>query len=131
MFSQRKMLTPTILLSIKPKYAKAIFENKKKYEFRKRRCKAEVKKIVFYATAPQSEVVGEAEIEEILEDSPTKIWEITKHAAGITHENYCNYYQNYSKAVAYKLTNVIVYQPPKSLFEYGVKHVPQSFIYLD
>ena len=64
----------------------------------------------------------------MLEDSPAKIWEITKQ---ITHENYCHYYQNYSKAVAYKLTNVIVYQPPKSLFEYGVKHVPQSFIYLD
>jgi len=42
----------------------------------------------------------------MLEDSPAKIWEITKQ---ITHENYCNYYQNYSKAVAYKLTNVIVY----------------------
>lgn len=100
------MLTPTILLSIKPKYAKAILENQKKQEFRKHNFKSGETKIVFYATTPQSEVFDATEIKEMLEDSPAKIWEITKQ---ITHENYCNYYQNYSKAVAYKLTNVIVY----------------------
>ena len=125
------MLTSTILLSIKPQYAKAILENRKAYEFRKRRCRNSVKKIIFYSTAPQSQVVGEAEIEEIIEDSPHKVWEIAKHAAGITYTQYCDYYQGYSKAVAYKLSNVIVYKEPKLLIDYGVKHVPQSFIYLD
>ena len=61
------MSTSTILLSIKPQYAKAILENQKKYEFRKRHCKGSVNKIIFYATAPESKVVGEAEIEKILE----------------------------------------------------------------
>lgn len=124
------MLKSTILLSIKPQYAKAILENRKAYEFRKRRCKNSVKKIIFYSTAPQSQVVGEAEIEEIIEGSPHKVWEITKHAAGITYTQYCDYYQGYSKAVAYKLSNVIVYKEPKPLLDYGIKHVPQSFIYL-
>lgn len=74
----------TMLLSIKPEYAKVILENKKKYEFRKRRCKDSVKKIVFYTTAPQSEVVGEAEIEKIIEGSPSTIWETAKYTAGIS-----------------------------------------------
>lgn len=125
------MSTSTILLSIKPQYAKAILENQKKYEFRKRRCKASVKKIIFYATAPESKVVGEAEIEKILEDTPDKVWELTKQAAGITYIQFCAYYQGYSKAVAYKLRNSIIYKEPKLLLDYGIKYVPQSFIYLD
>ena len=125
------MSTSTILLSIKPQYAKAVLENQKKYEFRKRRCKDSVNKIIFYATAPESKVVGEAEIEKILEDTPDKVWELTKHAAGITYKQFCAYYQGYSKAVAYKLRNPLIYKEPKSLLDYGIKYVPQSFIYLN
>lgn len=121
----------TMLLSIKLEYARVILENKKEYEFRKRRCKDGVNKIIFYATAPQSEVVGEAEIDGIIEGSPSKIWEIAKHAAGITRAKYRAYYHGYQKAVAYKLKNVVVYDPPKKLSDYGIDHIPQSFIYLD
>lgn len=91
----------SMLLSIKPIYAKAILEGKKEYEFRKRRCKPGVNKIVFYSTSPESKVVGEAD------------------------------YHGYYNAVAYKLTNVVAYVPPKKLSDYGIGHVPQSFIYLD
>lgn len=120
-----------MLLSIKPEYVKAILDGRKKYEFRKCRCKNGVSKIVFYATAPESRVVGEAEIEDIIEGDPTEIWEKAKEAAGITREKYCRYYRGYSKAVAYKLKNVIAYDQPKKLSDYGVNHVPQSFVYID
>lgn len=121
----------TILLSIKPEYVKAILDGRKKYEFRKRRCRIGTTKIVFYSTAPESRVVGEAEIEDILEGTPSDIWEQAKTAAGITRDKYCRYYSGYNNAVAYKLKNVIAYDPPKKLSDYGVNHVPQSFIYLD
>lgn len=119
-----------MLLSIKPEYAKAILDGQKKYEFRKIRCKAGTNKIVFYATAPESKVVGEAEIEDILEGSPFEIWEQAKEAAGITRAKYCHYYHGYDKAIAYQLKNVIAYDPPKKLSDYGINHVPQSFVYL-
>lgn len=51
-----------MLLSIKPEYAKVILDGQKEYEFRKRRCKTGVNKIVFYSMAPESKVVSEAEI---------------------------------------------------------------------
>lgn len=121
----------SMLLSIKPIYAKAILEGKKEYEFRKRRCKPGVNNIVFYSTSPESKVVGEAEIEDIIEGSPSKIWELAKKTAGITRAKYCAYYHGYYNAVAYKLTNVVAYVPPKKLSDYGIGHVPQSFIYLD
>lgn len=122
---------PTMLLSIKPEYAKAILAGRKKYEFRKRRCRNGVSKVVFYATAPESRVVGEAEIEAIIEGDPSEIWEQTKEVAGIARDKYCEYYHGYSNAVAYQLKNVIAYDQPKELSDYGVNHVPQSFVYID
>lgn len=121
----------TMLLSIKPEYAKAILAGQKKYEFRKRRCRTGVNKIVFYSTAPESRVVGEAEIENIIEGDPSAIWEQTKDAAGIARDKYCEYYHGYSNAVAYQLKNVIAYDSPKELSDYGISHVPQSFVYLE
>ena len=97
----------TMLLSIKPKYAKVILEGKKQYEFRKSKPKDGVDRIVFYASSPQKQVVGEATIDEILEGTPKEIWEIAKTAAGITKKFYFSYYAGKDKAIAYKLKDVI------------------------
>lgn len=121
----------TMLLSIKPKYAKVILQGEKEYEFRKKRCRDDITKIVFYSSSPQKQVVGEAEIEEIIEGSPTRIWEIAKHAAGITRKAFYDYYRGRHTAVAYKLKNVVVYEEPKELSDYGISHAPQSYVYLD
>lgn len=121
----------TMLLSIKPKYAKVILQGEKEYEFRKKRCRDGITKIIFYSSSPQKQVVGEAEIEEIIEGSPTKIWEIAKHAAGITRKAFYDYYRGRHTAVAYKLKNVVVYDEPKELSDYGISHAPQSYVYLD
>ena len=121
----------TILLSIKPEYAKVILEGKKKYEFRKNRPQKKVDHIIFYASSPQKQVVGEAMIDEILEGSPAEIWKIAKTAAGITRKFYLSYYSGKEKAIAYKLRNVKLYDPPKELSDFGISKAPQSFIYLD
>lgn len=120
----------TMLLSIKPVYAQRIIDGKKGFEFRTRRCREDIDKIIFYSTAPESKVVGEAEIEEIISGAPSTVWELTKHAAGITRSFFRAYYKGRPIAVAYKLKNVIAYDEPKALEDYGVTHIPQSFIYL-
>lgn len=121
----------TILLSIKPKYAKIILEGKKQYEFRKNKPKPGVTHIVFYASSPQKQVVGEAAIDEILEGTPKEIWKIAKTAAGITKKFYFSYYTGKTKAIAYKLKDVVIYDKPKTLSDYDIHQAPQSFIYLD
>ena len=120
-----------MLLSIKPQYAEMIIEGTKKYEFRTRKCRDDIRKIIFYATAPQSQVVGEAEIEDVLVGPPTEIWKKTKQGSGIPVSFFREYYKNKEVAVAYKLKNVIAYKEPKTLKDYGITHVPQSFIYLN
>lgn len=120
-----------MLLSINPEHVENILNGKKRFEFRKVRCKPNVNKIVIYATAPKKMVVGEAEIEEIIEDDINEVWRKTKEFAGITYNFYLAYYKGKKKAVAYRLRNVEIYDRPKNLSEYGVKHPPQSFIYIE
>ena len=121
----------TMLLSIKPEYAKAILQGKKQFEFRKTRCKEGINRIIFYASSPQKEVVGEAEIDEILEDTPARIWEQAKSAPGVSKKFFNTYYAGKNKAIAYRLKNVVVYDNPHSLSDYGIEHAPQSFVYVD
>ena len=42
-----------------------------------------------------------------------------------------SYYAGKDKAIAYKLKDVIVYDTPKELSDYGISQAPQSFVYLD
>ena len=119
-----------ILISIKPEYVENIFNRTKKYEYRKIKCKQDVNKIIIYSTAPVMKVVGEAQVEEILEDSPEKIWRITENGSGINKKFFNKYYENKEKAVAYKLTNIMKYDLPKELSSYGIKTAPQSFVYI-
>ena len=63
--------------------------------------------------------------------APSTIWEKTKHAAGIPRSFFRQYYKGRPQAVAYKLRNVIAYETPKALSDYGITHVPQSFIYIE
>lgn len=121
----------TMLLSIKPEFVEYILKGEKKYEFRKSKPKENIDRIIFYASSPQKQVVGEATVETILEGSPKEIWSITKSAAGITKNFYFSYYEGKHVAVAYKLKEVIRYDHPKTLSDYGVSRAPQSFIYLD
>lgn len=120
-----------ILLSIKPEYCKKIFEGTKKYEFRKHLAQSEVKKIIVYSTVPEKKVVGEVEVIGTLSMKKTPLWEHTKNYAGISRDNYREYFQNVSEAHAYVLGLATMYKTPKKLIDFGVSQAPQSFIYLN
>ena len=60
-----------VLLSIKPEYVEKIFSKEKKYEFRKSIFKnPNIKSIIIYSSSPVKKVVGEFEIENIIQDTP-------------------------------------------------------------
>lgn len=120
----------TMLLSIKPQYVSKILKGEKLYEFRKNRCKSEVTKIIFYASSPISKVVGEAEIEFVLESSPSEIWEESHDYAGISKRIFFKYYRGKNRAIAYKLKNVVTYNEPIDLVQLGINRPPQSFLYV-
>lgn len=121
-----------ILMPINPKYVEQILSGRKKYEYRKIKAKrSNIDKMIIYSTSPIMRVVAEVDIEDIIENKPEVLWELTKNDSGITKDFYNQYYKNKEYAVAYKLGNVTQYDTPKKLEEIGIHYVPQSFIYID
>ena len=120
-----------ILLSINPSHVENIFNGNKIYEFRKKACKKPVDKIIIYSTNPVMKVVGEADVEEVLIDTPSNIWKITNKKSGIDKSFFDKYFKDKKEAVAYKLANVTAYATPRELKEYGISSAPQSFQYIN
>lgn len=121
-----------ILLSIKPEFAEKIFNGTKKYEFRRSIFKdKKVNKVVVYASSPIQSVIGEFDIESILNDDLDKIWERTRDSSGISEDFYRKYFANRSVAYAIKIGRVKKYRKKRKLSYYNVTYAPQSFIYLD
>lgn len=121
-----------VLLSIKPEYAEKIFQGEKRFEFRKSVFKnKEVKSIVVYATMPVGKIIGEFEIDGIIEGSPSRVWEETKGFAGISLNFFSDYFSGRDKAFAIRVGDVMKYDPPIDLNDLG--HgltAPQSFRYI-
>lgn len=119
-----------MLLSIKAEYARKILAGEKQFEYRKTRCRENINHIIIYATSPVKAVVGEADISEVLQDTPEVIWKKTKAMAGVEKEDFDLYFKGKKTAVAYALCNVSVFEEPRELIQYGIRTAPQSYRYL-
>lgn len=120
-----------VLLSIKPEFAEKIFNGTKKYEFRKNIFKNKnIDKVVVYASYPIQYVIGEFEIEAILNDNVNRIWEQTHQDSGITEEFYRMYFAHKTNAYAIKIGRVTKFKKRKPLSDYNINFAPQSFVYL-
>ena len=119
----------TILLSIKPEYVENILKGSKKYEYRKRLASQKISAIIIYSTWPESKIVGEVQVCGTISASPFELWKKTKKNAGISREKYKEYFNGTKTAHAYILGNIVKYDTPKDITEYGLAHAPQSFAY--
>jgi predicted transcriptional regulator len=96
-----------VLLSIKPVYAEKIFSGQKQFEFRRTIFKDKrVSKVVVYASAPVQKVIGEFEIDQILNDEIESLWQKTKLQAGISYDFFASYFANKPVVMRSKLANV-------------------------
>lgn len=121
-----------VLLSIKPEYADKIFDGTKKYEFRRSVFKnQDVKTVVVYASSPIQQVIGEFEIEKILNYDLHKLWEKTKEFSGISERFFFEYFVNKEKGFAIKIKCTKRYDKALSLKEDFNVTPPQSFMYLE
>jgi len=121
-----------VLLSIKPEFAKKIFEGTKKFEFRRSVFKNKnVKTVVVYASSPVQKVIGEFEIETILNDNLQQLWDLTKDYSGITENFFFDYFQNKEKGYAIKIKKTKKYKKSLSLKDDFNASPPQSFMYLE
>jgi predicted transcriptional regulator len=119
-----------VLLSIKPGYAHSIFQGLKRFDYRRSIFKRPVDRVVVYASAPVSMVVGEFEVQGVLFDDLSKLWRGTKEYAGITEEEFYAYFSHLEKGHAIQIGRTVVYSTPLSLEESYRVRPPRSFVYV-
>lgn len=119
-----------VVLSIKPEFAFKIFDGSKKFEFRKTIFKNEdIKSVIVYASAPVQQVIGEFEIDEVLNYDLSTLWDLTREYSGISEEFYYDYFANKEQGFAIKIKKARKYRKPKRLREDFNLSPPQSFAY--
>lgn len=119
-----------ILMSIKTEYANKIFDGIKLYELRKNPLKENVDTIIVYSSGKVKKVVGEFKIEKIIKDTPDKIWDLGEEVLGIDKKSFYDYFKNSEYAYAIKVKDIIKYNLPKDLSDFGIKKAPQSFCFI-
>ncbi len=121
-----------VLLSIKPEFAEKIFNGTKKYEFRRSVFKNKnVKTVVVYASSPVQQVIGEFEIETILNHNLQELWNLTKDYSGITKNFFFDYFINKERGYAIKIKEAKLYDKALSIKDDFNATPPQSFMYLE
>ncbi|WP_310384452.1 hypothetical protein [Roseateles sp.] len=121
-----------ILLSIKPKFANLIVEGSKLVELRRAIPAQNVETIAIYSSSPVQMIVALADVKEIVEASPTKLWEISKiNGGGLTKAELFAYFESKKTGFALMLENIRVYDNPLMPAKiFKPFSAPQSFRYL-
>ncbi|MCC5916027.1 MAG: hypothetical protein JJU02_01735 [Cryomorphaceae bacterium] len=122
----------SVILSIKPIYAKAIMAGVKKVEFRKKIFKKPVDKVFVYSSSPEKKIIGYFTIGEIIEDSPNKLWEKFSEVGGISKKDFFEYYKNVETGFSIGVDTYEEFEEgvdPADFFEKFC--APQSYIYLE
>jgi predicted transcriptional regulator len=120
-----------VLLSIKPEFAFKIFEGKKKFEYRKAIFKRSgINRVVVYASAPISKIIGEFEIADIIHDDLDQLWKSTCKYAGIDETYFNQYFAQHEKGYAIKIHRAKLYDTKLCIREHFGMTPPQSFAYI-
>lgn len=119
------------LYSIKPVYSNQIINGKKKYELRKRIPSKKLDYILIYSSSPVSKVIGYAEVKDVYRNTVSQVWEYTSDFAGISRQDYEEYFKGCQDAYAIELGDTKKFVRPFDLVEINEDYVaPQSFSYI-
>lgn len=118
-----------VLMSIRPEYAHAIIDGRKRVEFRKAGNR-NIRRIYIYSTAPDQEVLGYAEVKAVEVHKKEAAWQKYKDAGCIEKKKFDEYYRLAQKAVVFVLGDVTVYNQPKKLSDFNIARAPQMYMIL-
>lgn len=124
-----------ILLSIQPYFANKIFEGTKKVELRRIVPKYHKDQIVIlYVSTPVKAIVGGFQFSHIVEENIDDLWKSVKDIAGVTFEQFSNYYSGANNGYGIFISKVWKYEKPLSLEKLRNSLTnfspPQNFRYL-
>lgn len=129
------MSSNAIVLSIRPQYAKKIFEGTKNVELRRIRPK-HIKKsdlVLIYISSPVQSLAGAFKVEQVIEKPLFELWEMVQNSAGITKEEFDDYYQGATTGVGIFFNEVWPLDDPIKIEDWQEQGIsfqpPQSFRY--
>ncbi len=127
------MNSSALLLSIKPRFADAIFARQKRVELRRVRPRVGPGDLVLvYVTSPRCALEGAFEVERVLEAKPSTLWGHVSHNAGVTHAEFNEYFRGRETAYAIVVRKVWRLAPVALSTMRRVRiRPPQSYQYLD
>jgi predicted transcriptional regulator len=117
------------LLPIKPIYADAIVDGRKRVEFRKTRFRRRVTHIAIYASMPVQRIIGIFRVADCEQASPERLWERHQAIGAISSDDFNTYYADLETGVAIHIADVLRLACPVPLQALCVRP-PQSFRYL-
>lgn len=121
----------SVLLSIKPKYATAIIEGVKRYEFRRVIFRRRITSIYIYSTSPVNKIVGLFEVDKIIKEHPQEIWSMCHEYAAISESEFFNYFEGFLTAYAIKIKSVSRFGREIDPYRYIENfRPPRSFCYV-
>ena len=125
----------TLLLSLRPQFAEKVFTGSKKVELRRIRPKIEMDDwVLVYVSTPVKALVGAFQVVRVIEDDPSYLWKRVRHKAGITREEFDNYYSGAMRGVGIFLNKTRRLPHPVKLPDlreiWSDFHPPQSYRYL-
>jgi predicted transcriptional regulator len=122
-----------LLISIQPRFAKAILEGTKTIELRRTMPTLPPQaRALIYASSPTKAVVGWATIDGVLRATPQELWRTQKDSTGVTEAEFDEYFAGRDDAFGYQLANVERAASPISLAklrEHALEP-PQSWRYV-
>jgi predicted transcriptional regulator len=120
-----------VMLSIKPEFADKIFKGSKRFEFRRSIFKnPNISKIIVYASSPVQKVIGEFEIDHIMNLQLNELWQKTRRYSGISEEYFYEYFGDKENGYAIKIKSVKKYKRPLCIRRDFDLTPPQSFAYI-
>jgi predicted transcriptional regulator len=129
------MSVHSLLLSIRPKYAEQIFAGEKTVELRRVRPKVSSgDTVLVYVSSPTKALIGAFEVDKVLELSPGNLWSKVHDIAGITEEEFSNYYDGSERAFGIFIKKSWHFKAPLALESLKMRwknfHPPQSYRYI-
>lgn len=126
-------MNKALLLSIKPRFADAIFDGSKTYELRKVRPRVKEGDLVLvYVTVPRSKLEGAFKVSSLLEMAPEKLWPRIRGKCGVTKAEFTAYFEGKDTAFAIGVAEAWVLESPVELSKLRSEEIlpPQGYRYL-
>jgi predicted transcriptional regulator len=98
-------VSPSVLMSIRPRFAEAILCGDKSVELRRRRPSFSAgTKVLVYASSPVRRVIGWFEVGDVITASPRELWVQVKDCAGVSRQEFDDYFVGCDVAYALVVT---------------------------